>query len=58
MENRCISCEYFDYDDETDTEGCVRGLDEDDMLKFITGNMAQCPYYKYYHEYKTVRKQN
>ena len=58
MENKCLSCEYFDYDDKTDTEDCTRGLDEDDMLRFMTGQTAACPYYKFYDEYKTVRKQN
>lgn len=58
MEDRCLSCEYFDYDEISDTEGCTKGLDEDDMLKFLTGNTGECPYYKHYDEYKTVRKQN
>ncbi|MBR6594689.1 MAG: hypothetical protein IKK83_05860 [Clostridia bacterium] len=58
MDRKCLSCEYFDYDEETDTEGCTVGLDEDDMLRFMTADTAACPYYKFFDEYKMVRKQN
>ena len=30
----------------------------DEYLKFITNNTKNCPYYKYYDEYKSVRRQN
>lgn len=58
MEKKCASCEFFDYDDETDTECCTVGLDEDDMVSFLSANTKECPYYRFYDEYKMVQKQN
>lgn len=58
MDKKCLSCEFFDYDDETDTEGCQVGLDEDDMAGFLSSRTRDCPYYRYHDEYKTVKKQN
>ena len=37
---------------------CNVNLDEDEMVKFLADTFANCPYYDYYDEYKTVRKQN
>ena len=45
MQTNCESCEYYD-------------LDEDEMVRFLTGQNKGCPYYKYYDEYKLVQKQN
>ena len=36
---------------------CEINLDEDEMVKFITGNFNQCPYFKMGDEYRIVRKQ-
>ena len=33
-------------------------LDEDELVRFIKGDSGNCPYYRYYDEYKFVRKQN
>ena len=32
-------------------------LDEDDMVRFLSGRTASCPYYRFYDEYKSVHKQ-
>ena len=53
----CEECAYYDYDPETDTNFCEADLDEDEMVKFITGNFHQCPYFKMGDEYRIVRKQ-
>lgn len=53
----CESCEFYEYDDYTDTYGCNMKLDEDEMVSFLTGNSSSCPYYRYYDEYKSVQKQ-
>ncbi len=58
MEKKCLSCEFYDYSEETDTECCQIGLDEDEMANFLASRTGDCPYYRYYDEYKTVRKQN
>ena len=33
-------------------------MDEDEYLAFLTNKNDNCPYYKYYDEYKSVQKQN
>ena len=33
-------------------------LDEDEMLRFLTGSFGNCPYYRDNGEYRIVRKQN
>ena len=55
---RCESCEYYDYDDDWGENVCRVELDEDEMLRFLTGTNSSCPYYKFYDEYKSVQKQN
>lgn len=57
-ESMCENCENYDYDEEADIYVCTKDLDEDEMYSFITKNVRQCPYYRTYDEYRTVRKQN
>ena len=45
------------YDEEYECYVCEMNLDEDEMVKFITGNFHQCPYFKMGDEYRIVRKQ-
>ncbi len=54
---RCEDCEFYDYDEELDAYVCDMSLDEDEMISFLAGNTARCPYYRYYDEYKSVHKQ-
>jgi len=54
----CESCVYYDYDDEMDSYVCTVSLDEDDAVDFLSGQNNDCPYYRYYDEYKSVRRQN
>ena len=54
----CESCEFYDYDEEYDAYVCLVSLDEDDMCDFLSHNTGHCPYYRFYDEYKSVRKQN
>lgn len=53
----CEECEYYDYDEQTDEYFCKMSLDEDEMVKFLSGKNRSCSYYKYYDEYKSVHKQ-
>ena len=55
---RCEDCEFYDYDEEWDEYICSVSLDEDEMIDFLGRNTGRCPYYRYYDEYKSVRKQN
>ena len=53
----CESCVFYDYDEDYDAYVCQMNLDEDEMGKFLTGSTRGCPYYRYYDEYKSVRRQ-
>ncbi len=53
----CESCEFYDYDEYTDSYCCSIDLDEDEMLDFLGGRTRECHYYRYYDEYKSVHKQ-
>ncbi len=53
----CESCEFYEYDEYTDSYTCNMKLDEDEMAGFLGGNTRGCPYYRYYDEYKSVHKQ-
>ena len=54
----CDSCVYYDYNEEDDRYECRVDLDEDEFLAFMTKKTQNCPYYKFYDEYKSVQKQN
>ncbi len=50
----CDTCEFYDYDEYTDSYFCRVNLDEDDMVRFLKGENASCPYYRYFDEYKSI----
>ena len=54
----CESCVHYDYDEDYDDYVCLVNLDEDEYLRFSQSSVKSCPYYRYYDEYKSVRKQN
>lgn len=54
----CESCIFFDYDESYGEEICRADLDEDESVDFMLGTANQCPFYRYYDEYKSVQKQN
>ena len=58
MKSRCESCLYYEYDEDYEQYLCTVSLDEDEMMRFLSRNNADCPYYHVGDEYKTVRKQN
>ena len=53
----CDDCVNYVYDEECDCWVCLVNLDEDEMCRFLGGNTRNCPYYRYYNEYKSVQKQ-
>lgn len=57
MASNCESCVNFVYDDQEECYCCDMNLDEDDMVKFLTGNFENCPYYQLDDEYAVVRHQ-
>ncbi|NLL80756.1 MAG: hypothetical protein GX231_00445 [Tissierellia bacterium] len=54
----CDNCVYYDFDDELDYYVCMMKLDQDEMEQFMNYRFDNCPYFKLYDEYKTVKKQN
>ena len=55
--SNCETCEFYEYDEYTETYVCNLSLDEDEMTGFLSGNTRECIYYRYYDEYKSVQKQ-
>ncbi len=53
----CESCEFYEYDELTDSYYCKMCLDEDEMAGFLSSSTAGCHYYRYYDEYTSVRRQ-
>ena len=53
----CESCEFYVYDDYDDSYHCNIALDEDEMVDVLCGFKKECPYYRYYDEYKSTNKQ-
>ena len=54
--SRCEDCQFFDYDEETDSNYCTQDLDEDEMVRFLSGR-GDCPYWRPGDEYRTARRQ-
>ncbi len=55
--SNCESCVFFDYDEEMEANVCTVNLDQDEMEGFVYGRTRECPYYRFYDEYKSVHKQ-
>jgi hypothetical protein len=53
----CETCEFYVYDEYTDSYTCNLSLDEDEMGDFLGALSHDCHYYRYYDEYKSVNKQ-
>ncbi len=53
----CDSCRNYRYDEDYECYVCDVNLDEDDMMRFMTGNNENCTYYSLDDEYGVVRKQ-
>ncbi len=54
----CETCEFARIDEETGDLICDALLDEDEMVRFMSDKSGRCKYYRFYDEYKMVRKQN
>lgn len=53
----CDSCVYYVYDEDWEEYCCTVNVDEDDLARMALSSRYECPYYRLYDEYKTVRKQ-
>ena len=56
--NSCEMCAYYKYDDDWECYACLVNLDEDEMMRFLSGHKFECPYFNADDEYKIVKKQN
>ena len=56
--SRCEYCAYYTYDEYDDWYVCEMNLDEDEMVRFLSGHTKECPYFRDGDEYAVVRKQN
>ena len=54
---KCESCVFYQYDENYDDYVCDMDLDEDEMVRFLSGRDFACPYYQPGDEYRIVRKQ-
>lgn len=54
----CESCINYIYDEECECYSCEVNLDEDEMCRFMTSSVYNCPYFRPDDEYAIVRKQN
>ena len=55
--NSCEYCGNYAYVEENDYYVCEVNLDEDEMVRFLSGRDFACPYYQPGDEYRIVRKQ-
>ena len=55
--SNCEMCNNFVYDEDYECYVCDMNLDEDDMVRFLKGDTASCPYYQSNDEYAVVRHQ-
>lgn len=55
---RCEECDYYDYDEETDTYACLMNLDMDEYERFLQSGRTRCPYFRVRDDYRIVRRQN
>ena len=53
----CDTCANYAYDEDYEYYVCEVDLDEDEMMRFLTGNNQECPYYQSDDEYQVVRHQ-
>ena len=51
----CCTNYFYDYDD--DCYICLVNLDEDEMMRFLSGSFNGCPYFRLDDEYSIAKKQ-
>lgn len=58
MKQSCETCANYIFDEESDCYCCDAALDQDELGRFMTDRVYNCPFYSFYDEYGIVRKQN
>ena len=57
MAAECDTCANYIYDEDYEEYVCDVDMDEDDLVRLVTGSRESCPYYRDGDEYRIVRKQ-
>ena len=55
--SNCEYCMNYEYDEDYECYVCTQNLDEDEMVRFVKGDIHECPYYRQGDEYTIVRNQ-
>ncbi|MEG0779566.1 MAG: DUF6472 family protein [Oscillospiraceae bacterium] len=55
--SNCETCFRYTYDEELDCFVCDMDLDEDEMVRFLSGTFSACPYYQRGDDYTLARRQ-
>ena len=60
MSADCEHCAYYAYDEECGEYVCDAAfvIDEDEAARMHMQEKQQCPFFRFYDEYKLVQKQN
>ena len=58
MAKNCETCAHYEYDEDLECYTCTINLDEDEMMRFMTGQSFDCSYWQNGDEYDLVKKQN
>lgn len=54
----CENCLHYEWDDDMEAYICNVNLDEDEQERAMRRGKRECPYFVFYDEYLSVRKQN
>ena len=57
IQTSCESCVNYVYDEDCGYYVCQANLDEDDMVRFLSSQTFNCPFYCLDDEYRVVRRQ-
>ncbi|MBR0382534.1 MAG: hypothetical protein IJH71_08875 [Eubacterium sp.] len=57
MDNQCLTCACYVYDEDYEEYVCDCQMDEDDYYRIMQQSSKSCPYYRNGDEYAVVRKQ-
>ena len=57
MDNQCITCANYIYDEDYEEYVCDCPMDEDDLYRIMQETRKSCPYYRNGDEYAVVREQ-
>lgn len=57
MNAKCDSCMFCNFDEEYGDYVCDADMDEDDMVRFLEGRTAECPFWRPGDDYRTALRQ-